>query len=84
MRLHNVGAPASNLSIATGDPAVKASIQPATFVQSGGFVNIRFEAPDYALLQAKLEYSDAQGITRRVPLRWAGDQIEVGTPDLAS
>lgn len=82
MRLHNFGAAASNLSIDTGNPAVKASIQPSTFVQSGGFVNIHFEAPDYALLQATLGYFDAQGIARRVMLRWAGDQIEVGMPEL--
>jgi hypothetical protein len=82
MRLHNVGAPASNLSIDTGNPAIKASIQPATFVQSGGFVNIHFEAPDYALLQATLGYFDAQGVARRISLRWAGDEVEVGMPEL--
>ena len=82
MRLHNVGAPASNMAIITGDPAIKASIQPSTFVQSGGFVNVHFDAPDYALLQANLEYCDAQGIRRRTTLSWTGDQVEVGAPDL--
>jgi hypothetical protein len=82
MRLHNVGASASNLSIDTGNPAIKATIQPSTFVQSGGFVNIHFEAPDYALLQATLGYFDAQGVARRISLRWAGDEIEVGMPEL--
>lgn len=82
MRLHNVGAPASNLAIITGDPAIKASIQPSTFVQSGGFVNVHFDAPDYALLQANLEYCDAQGVRRRTTLSWTGDQVEVGAPDL--
>jgi len=82
MRLHNVGASASNLSIDTGNPAIKASIQPSTFVQSGGFVNIHFEAPDYALLQATLGYFDAQGVARRISLRWAGDEVEVGMPEL--
>lgn len=82
MRLHNVGAPASNLAIITGDPAIKASIQPSTFVQSGGFVNVHFDAPDYALLHADLEYFDAQGVRRRTTLSWTGDQVEVGAPDL--
>ena len=82
MRLHNVGAPASNLAITTGDPAIKASIQPSTFVQSGGFVNLHFDAPDYALVQANLEYCDAQGIRRRTTLSWNGDRVEVGAPDL--
>jgi hypothetical protein len=81
MRLHNVGAHASNLVIVTGDPAIKASIQPSTFVQSGGFVNVHFDVPDYALLQARLEYSDAQGVRRRITLSWTGDQVEVGMPD---
>lgn len=82
MRLHNVGAHASNLMIVTGNPAIKASIQPSTFVQSGGFVNVHFDVPDYALLQARLEYSDAQGVRRRITLSWTGDQVEVGMPEL--
>jgi hypothetical protein len=34
------------------------------------------------LLQARLEYSDAQGVRRRITLSWTGDQVEVGMPDL--
>jgi hypothetical protein len=82
MRLHNVGAPASNLAIVTGDPAIKTTIQPSSFVQSGGFVNLHFEMPDFAFLQAELEYSDAQGYRRRVALGWTGDEVQLGLPDL--
>ena len=82
LRLHNIGAPASNLAIVTGDPAIQSTIQPAAFVQSGGFVNIHFDMPDYASLQATLEYSDAQGARRGIALAWAGDEVEVGVPDL--
>ena len=81
IRLHNIGAPASSLVVVTMAP-VKASIQPAAYVQSGAYLNLDFEAPDFTRVQADIEYSDADGVRRRCTLAWSGDEVEIGAPNL--
>jgi hypothetical protein len=82
IRLQNEGAPASNLALIPDNPTIKASIQPSAYVQSGGFLNIELAAPDFTSVLAHIEYSDAEGVRRRLPLRWSGDAVEIGEPTL--
>ncbi|HEX6004715.1 MAG TPA: hypothetical protein VFZ14_12035 [Burkholderiales bacterium] len=82
IRLQNEGAPAANLALIPDNPTIKASIQPSAYVQSGGFLNIELEAPDFTSVLAHIEYSDAEGVRRRLPLRWSGDALEIGEPQL--
>jgi hypothetical protein len=82
IRLQNEGAPASTLALIPDNPTIKASIQPSAYVQSGGFLNIELAAPDFTSVLAHIEYSDAEGVRRRLPLRWSGDAVEIGEPTL--